>query len=269
MEIKTIKVLICDDSPDFGVKIASKLSEYQLYAYTRKNEENVILNSIFSDAPDIVIADLTLKDSDAVQIMTKARELLKKPPHFIIASDFSNSFIEQQIIEHGASHTIKKPVDTNELYNLIKLVSIKNFTTDCNDAELIVTNLIRSLGIPAHIKGYRYIRTAILLCAQNGAYLDNMTKLLYPHIAEIYDTTSERVERAIRHSIEAAWNRNNKEAMSSFFGCSVENFRNKPTNSEFIALASDKLELHMRKFNNKSNPYISKIIRDNDLTLKK
>lgn len=250
----TLKTLICDESADFGIKLASYLSQNDIFAYTRRNEEKYIVSSIVSDSPDLVIADLTLRDSDAVQLMTKVRGLVKKAPQFIIISEISNSFIDRQLIECGASYTIAKPFELDDIYNIIKLATIKNISEQCDDAELIVTNLIRSLGIPAHVKGYRYIRTAILESAKDRQCLESMTKQLYPRVASIYQTTPARVERAIRHSIETAWNRNNKEAMSAFFGCSVENFVSRPTNSEFIALASDKLMLHMRKVNNNSNP---------------
>ncbi|MBR6580878.1 MAG: response regulator [Ruminococcus sp.] len=255
MEKTTLKVMICDNSAEFGVNLASHLSKKDIYAYTRKNEENIIISSIISDSPDLVITDLTLKDSDAVQLLAKLRSYLKLLPKFIIISDIHNSYIDRQLIECGAAYTLSKPCDKDEIYNVVKLITVRHLPIDCDDAELIITDLIRRLGIPAHIKGYRYLRTAILESAQNPLYLDNMTKMLYPRVAEIYETTPERVERAIRHSIDAAWNRTNKEAMCSFFGCSEENLITRPTNSEFIALATDKLELHMKK-NKKNQIYV-------------
>ncbi len=252
MTKQTLKTLICNDSAEFGIKLASYLSQNGIYAYTRKNEEATIVKSIITDSPDLVIVDLTLSDSDAVQLMTKVKSLVQKVPQFLIISEINNSFIEKQLIECGASYTIAKPFGFEDIFNIIKLASVKNVSDECDDAELIVTNLIRSLGIPAHVKGYRYIRTAILESAKDRNCLESMTKELYPRVASIYETTPARVERAIRHSIETAWNRNNKEAMSKFFGCSVENFVSRPTNSEFIALASDKLELHLKKIRNNS-----------------
>lgn len=249
MDKTTLKALICDDSAEFGVNLASYLSQYDIYAYTRKNEENIIINSIIKDTPDLVITNLTLKDSDAIELMIKVRSIVHKIPQFIIISEIHNSYIERQLIECGASYTLSRPFENKEIYDIIKLAAIKHLSDDCDDAELIVTNLIRSIGIPAHIKGYRYIRTAILECAQNYNYLEHMTKELYPHIAEIYQTTPERVERAIRHAIEMAWNKNDREAMSEFFGCNAKNLISRPTNSEFIALASDKLIMHMKRVN--------------------
>lgn len=134
------------------------------------------------------------------------------------------------------------------------MVTVKKTATDCGDAELMVTNLIRSLGIPAHIKGYRYIRTAVLECLNSHMFLESMTKSLYPRVAEIYQTTPARVERAIRHAIETAWDRKDKEVMSSFFGCNIDNFQSRPTNSEFIALAADRIGLSMKNCNQHEKP---------------
>lgn len=246
MPESSIKVLICDDTAERGIRIASRLRELNIFAYTRKNDGNVIFNSILSDKPDVVVAELTLKDTDSICIMKKIQSLHSNCPQFIIISDIYNSFVERQVIESGAAYIMTKPIDPDELYNVIKLVAIKKTTPDCNDAELMVTDLIRSIGIPAHIKGYRYIRTAVLECLDSRIFLESITKSLYPRVAEIYETTPSRVERAIRHAIETAWDRQDKEAMSSFFGCRVDNFRSRPTNSEFIALAADKIGLHMK-----------------------
>ena len=243
----SLKVMICDDTAEYGIRIASKLNENNIYAYTRRNEEQIILDSIAKDSPDVVISDLTLKDTDAAEIMRKVNAGDIRSPQFIIISDFANSFIERQLIENGASYTLSKPFAPEDLLGIIKLVAVKKYSDECDDAELLVTNLIRHIGVPAHIKGYRYIRTAILECAANHSYLESITKQLYPHIAHIYQTTPERVERAIRHAIEMAWNRNDRQAISEFFGCSVQNFPSRPTNSEFIALASDKLAMHMKR----------------------
>jgi two-component system response regulator (stage 0 sporulation protein A) len=242
-----LKVLICNDKADYGIRIASKLNENNVYAYTRRNETQVIIDSIAKDSPDVVITDLTLKDSDAVQIMRKVNAGGIKNPQFIVISEVKNDFITRQLIENGAVYVLSMPLDYDEITNIVKLVAVKKYNDDCDDAELLVTNLIRNIGVPAHIKGYKFLRTAILECAANPEYLDSVTKKLYPRVAEIYQTESARVERAIRHAIEIAWNRNDKTALNEFFGCNVENFASRPTNSEFIALASDKLAMHLKR----------------------
>lgn len=257
MKDTVVKVLICDDSADYGIRLASSLREQGIYAYTRRREENVIFNSILTDMPDVVVSDLSLNDTDAVCIMEKIKAVLSKCPQFIIVSDVSNRFVERQVIDSGASYVMTMPVDPLDLYNAIKSVAMKSDFSDCDDAELIVTDLIRSLGVPAHIKGYRYIRTAILECLEHRECIESVTKKLYPRVAKKYDTTSSRVERAIRHAIEAAWDRGDTEAMNSFFGYSVKSFQSRPTNSEFIALAADRIGLHLKNCGNREKFNIS------------
>ena len=116
-------------------------------------------------------------------------------------------------------------------------------TSESSDLELRVSNILQEIGIPAHIKGYTYIRTAIIMTVNNPQIMENVTKVLYPEVAKAYNTTSSRVERAIRHAIEVAWNRGDVDVLNSYFGYTIQSSRGKPTNSEFIAMISDKLRL--------------------------
>ena len=125
MKDTKIKVLICDDSADNGIRIASKLREFELFAYTRKPVGDTILNSILSDMPDVVITDLSLQDTDAIYIMEKVKSIAAICPQFIILSDIYNSFIERQVLENGAAFMMIKPIDIDELYNVIKMITIK------------------------------------------------------------------------------------------------------------------------------------------------
>lgn len=251
-----IKVLIGDNSADYGVKIASKLREYGIYAYTRKKDGNVIFEAIQKDMPDVVVADLTLPNLDAIALMNKTDEFLAKKPEFIVTSAIKNNFIERQAIENGAAYFIVKPFDIENLCSIIKSIVRKNVSAECTDLEIIVTDIIHKLGVPAHIKGYHYLRTAILQAVENRRLMDCVTKQLYPSVAQKYDTTSSRVERAIRHAIEIAWDRGNVEVLNSFFGYTVNTYRGKPTNSEFIALVTDKLRLQYKAaLNNGSASY--------------
>ncbi|MBO5163982.1 MAG: sporulation transcription factor Spo0A [Ruminococcus sp.] len=252
MKETTIKVLICDDSADSGVRIASSLRESDIFAYTRKPIDNTIVNSILLDAPDVVVTDFNLQDTNALHVMEEVRSTVAVCPQFIILLDEHDSFIERHVFEKGAAYMMVKPIDVDKLLDVIKLVTVKKTAPDCGDAEIMVTDLIRSLGIPAHIKGYRYIRTAVLECLNSHMLLECITKSLYPRVAEIYQTTPARVERAIRHAIEAAWDRKDKEVMSSFFGCNIDNFHGRPTNSEFIALATDRIGLSMKNCNQRN-----------------
>lgn len=243
MKNEIIRAMICDDTASFGVRLASRLRELGIFAYTRRNESEIILNSVLADNPDVVVADLSLSDTDSVAVMQKAKSILSKSPAFVILSEIDNKFVERQVIESGAAFFLSKPFEAERLYDVIKSVAFRKDENGCIDAEILVTEMIQNLGIPANIKGYRYIRTAILECVTNRSCLDCITKHLYPAVATKYETTPSRVERAIRHAIETAWERGSRESMNAFFGTSNIT---RPTNSEFIALAVDKVGLSIK-----------------------
>lgn len=241
-----IKVLIGDDSAETGVSIANKLRERGMYAYTRRKDCGVILESIKNDPPDVAVLDITAQNGDVVSIMKRVRELGVKFPAFIVTSSYDNEFIERQVMDNGASRFLLKPYDADDLCSAINSALGERANSLSDDMEIVVTDIIHQLGVPAHIKGYHYLRTAILYSIEDKNLLDSVTKLLYPTVAGIYDTTSSRVERAIRHAIEIAWDRGNVDTLNSFFGYTVDTGKGKPTNSEFIALITDKLRLRYK-----------------------
>ncbi len=241
-----IKVLIGDDSAGTCVSIANKLRERGMYAYTRRKDSNVILESIRNESPDVAVLDITAQNGDAVSIMKKTRELGVKFPVFIITSAFDNEFIERQVMDNGASRFLLKPYDADDLCSAINSSLGDRANSLSDDMEVVITDIIHQLGVPAHIKGYHYLRTAILYSIEDKSLLESVTKMLYPTVAGIYDTTSSRVERAIRHAIEIAWDRGNVDTLNSFFGYTVDTGKGKPTNSEFIALITDKLRLRYK-----------------------
>lgn len=241
-----VKVLIGDDSAECGICAANKLRENGLYAYTRKKDCGVLYESIKNDCPDVAVIDISSQNGDAVSIMKKAKENCLKVPAFIITSSYDNEFIEKQVMEAGASYYLLKPYSADDLFAAIKSAIQNKFNTISDDMEIVVTDIIHQLGVPAHIKGYHYLRTAILYSIEDKSLLESVTKLLYPTVASIYDTTSSRVERAIRHAIEIAWDRGNIDTLNSFFGYTVDTSKGKPTNSEFIALITDKLRLQYK-----------------------
>ena len=241
-----IKALICDDSAPHGVKIAAELTKNQIYAYTRSANAPSIISSILSDKPDVVILDLTLENTDAAAIMQKVFPLVSKSPAFIVLSEIDNNFIKKQILSLGASYFLVKPIDISRLADIVRSVADTVPDKNCQNANLLTTELIRKAGIPAHIKGYRYVRACIIECLSDKTMLDSITKRLYSKVAEKYETTPIRVERAIRHAIEIAWDRGNVDTLNSFFGYTVDTSKGKPTNSEFIALITDKLRLRYK-----------------------
>ena len=246
MEKEMIKVLITDDSANNGVRLASRLRELGVYAYTRRADASIVCTSVMRDCPDVVVTDLEIPDIDPIKLMSRVRAMTDRVPEFIVISDVRNSFIERQLIENGAAYFLKKPFEADELLSAVRAVSRRAVLPDCRDIEILVTDMIHRLGVPAHIKGFHYLRSAILGVVEHRELMECITKQLYPVVANQYDTTSSRVERAIRHAIEIAWERGDSDAISSFFGYSVDNYRGRPTNSEFIALVSDKLRLQMK-----------------------
>jgi len=243
---KQIKVMIGDDSAEYGVYLASTLRSNGIYAYTRKKDGNVLLEAIQKDCPDVVVVDLSIQNLDAVALMKRISQLTAKKPEFIITSAFDNSFVERQVIEAGASYYLIKPFEIETLCSVIKSIVKKDINYECNDLEMLVTNTIHKLGVPAHIKGYHYLRTAIISAIQNKNQIESITKTIYPYVADTYSTTASRVERAIRHAIEVAWERGNSEVINSFFGYTVNSYKGKPTNFEFIALITDRIKLQYK-----------------------
>lgn len=242
----SIKVLIGDNSVTNGIKAATILKENGMIVCTRKMEGNTIYESIIKEQPDVVITALTMQDTDAIILIKRVKEQLINVPAFIVISNIKNSFIERQVLDSGANYFLSEPIEFNELASIVKSVYRKPGFNSSADTEIMVTDIIQKMGVPAHIKGYHYLRTAIISTINNRELMESITKQLYPSVAQKYSTTSSRVERAIRHAIEIAWNRGNNEVIGNFFGYSINRCHGRPTNSEFIALITDKIRLKQK-----------------------
>ncbi|MGN0589456.1 MAG: sporulation transcription factor Spo0A [Ruminiclostridium sp.] len=242
------KVLIGDDSAEYGLSWASLLKEEGMFAVTRQKNGRVILDSVKSDMPDYLIIDAKMPELDAVSLLEEIKAQKSKLPVTIVVSNLNSPEIEKEVMDAGASYFMVKPFAPYQILKKISnLISFKNATEnsrgDMDNVEYIVTDIIHQIGIPAHIKGYHYLRTAIILSIGNDDMINNVTKLLYPSVAQKYNTTPSRVERAIRHAIEIAWDRGDVDMLNKLFGYTVHTTRGKPTNSEFIALIADNLRL--------------------------
>ncbi len=258
---KSIKVLIADDNRDF-VEI---LQEY----FDQQDDFTVVavayngleaLDMINLNLPDVVILDIIMPHLDGIGVLEKLSRLeLINCPKIVMLTAFGQENMTQRAVELGADYFMLKPFDLETLGTRVRQLfneAIPQTRTSNSPAkvyqtspvrsrnmDLEVTNLIHQMGVPAHIKGYQYLRDAILLVINEVSLLGAVTKELYPAIAVKYLTTPSRVERAIRHAIELAWDRGNVEMMSKFFGYTINIQRGKPTNSEFIAMVADKLRL--------------------------
>ncbi len=253
--IETKKILIGDDTVDYGITTASALRSYGLYTMTRRKDGNILMNTILEEKPDVVIIDSAMPHMDAIELIKRTKAEAPVFPAFIVTSGYDNPFVEHQIMELGAAYFMLKPFDISTLAERILSLTTQKHPAGTNpqDLEIVVTDVIHQLGVPAHIKGYHYLRAAIMASIDNAELLESVTKLLYPTVAQRFNTTSSRVERAIRHAIEIAWDRGDLDILNSFFGYTVNTCKGKPTNSEFIALITDKLRLQQKSSLLKAN----------------
>ena len=250
------KVLIGDNSLEFGKAFQEILVEKGFHVITVAKNEDGVLTAIERQKPQIVVMEAFMPNHDAISVMKSVSGKETKLPIFIVVSAHDNPAIQKEILKNGASYFALKPFDMEALVDTMAALADgsvsapadKNFAAVINasNLEVLVTQIIHQIGVPAHIKGYYYLRDAIILCIGNSDMLNSVTKLLYPTVAKNFNTTSSRVERAIRHAIEVAWDRGDVDTLNSYFGYTVHNGRGKPTNSEFIAMIADKLCLTLK-----------------------
>lgn len=245
-----IKVIIGDDSSECGLTWASLLKKEEVFVVTRQKNGRILYEAVKNDPPDFLVIDAKMPEMDGIELINKLKETVINMPMVIVTSNHNSPQLEKEVMDSGASYFMVKPFEPQAIVN--KILSLNNFRngnvkatgkTDLVNIEFVVTDIIHQIGIPAHIKGYHYLRTAILLSVNDSEMINCVTKLLYPTVAKKYNTTSSRVERAIRHAIEIAWDRGDVDVLNSIFGYTVHNTRGKPTNSEFVALIADKLRL--------------------------
>lgn len=228
-----------------------------------KNGEEAY-NIIRSEQPDVVLLDIIMPKFDGLTVMEKVNKdnTIKKHPAFIVISAIGQETITDDAFHMGASYYIMKPFDNDMVINRIKHIKgsmgkrvhesrkINAYESKMEyierNLESDVTNIIHEIGIPAHIKGYQFLRDAIIMSVNDMEMLNSITKILYPTIAKKHQTTASRVERAIRHAIEVAWTRGKMDTIDELFGYTVNKGKGKPTNSEFIALIADKIRLEYK-----------------------
>ena len=249
-----IKVLLADENNDFRMICGEHLKKqgFELLPDALNGEEAIIKIGKFK--PDVVLIDLWLTKYDAAAVVGhfyKSHPGDYKPV-FIVLSAINNPYMFTQVLKNGPAYCMTKAFDYNILYELIKnLVKDKpefgksGFKPQgaLPDIETQITKMIHQIGVPAHIKGYQYLRSAITLVLQDTGIINSVTKELYPAVGKMFQTTSSRVERAIRHAIEVAWDRGDIETITDIFGYTIQSTRGKPTNSEFIAMVADNLRL--------------------------
>ncbi len=254
MARKSIRLLIADDNREF----CELLKEF----ITQQEDLNLIgiayngleaLQMIRESNPDVVVLDIIMPHLDGIGVLEKlVTGNAGSKPKIIMLTAFGQESVTQRAVELGADYYILKPFDFNVLATRIRQlaegVNVSQYISPVKpkNLDVAVTNIIHEMGVPAHIKGYHYLRDAILMVIGEVNLLGAVTKELYPMIAQKFQTTPSRVERAIRHAIELAWDRGNVEMMTKFFGYTINLERGKPTNSEFIAMVADKLRIEAK-----------------------
>ncbi len=249
-----IKLIITEDAGEFSEENLKMLQNFNISPAFCVKDGDELCKRIQQEKPDVVLMDSFMTRLDAIGVMRNIKRQNLKPPVFMVFSSFHSPVLEREIMCSGASYFMLKPYDINELCENIRAMVKKNNDSHFNNQlgfdafgiEIKVTEILHEIGVPAHIKGYHYLRDSIIMSVEKPEIINAVTKQLYPSVAKKYDTTSSRVERAIRHAIEVAWDRGDIDVLNSYFGYTIHNDRGKPTNSEFIAMISDRLRLQIR-----------------------
>lgn len=251
-----IKLLITEEPAEISREDTAVLNQFDMVANFSGKDGVEVLEKIKTIKPDVVMMDMFMTRVDGIGVLrTISRSKCEKKPLFIVFSSFNSPVLEKEIMNSGASYFVLKPYNLSDLAeSIIRLLNNAGDTVinkpiginTGSNMELRVTDILHQIGVPAHIKGYNYLRDSIIMSVNTPEIINAVTKKLYPAVAKKYETTSSRVERAIRHAIEVAWDRGDVEILNSYFGYTIHNDRGKPTNSEFIAMISDKLRLQLR-----------------------
>lgn len=262
--MERLNVAIADDNDQILELLGELISgDKELTLVGKANNGEEMYQIIKNKEPDVVLLDLIMPKMDGLSVLERVSQdrNLKKSPSFIIITAVGQERITEDAFKKGASYYIMKPFHNETVLNRIKYIQkevhskvkekavIAEFTKNVKEVSLEnrVTDMIHEIGIPAHIKGYHYLRDAILMAIEDMDVLNAITKILYPTVAKKHQTTSSRVERAIRHAIEVAWSRGKLDTLEELFGYTVSNGKGKPTNSEFIALVADTIRLEQKR----------------------
>lgn len=253
--MKEIKVLMIDDNKSLVDMIEEYFSDNEKIKVVKKAYSGLegikVIDKNRNDY-DVIILDLIMPNKDGIYVLDEMKKRgINKP--VIISTSYNQDEMIRKVSEYGVRYFLLKPYDLTDLESRIlelsnfELKENKNINLFHNGLQMSITKILHDLGVPSHIKGYQYIKEGIMLIYENPRMIGGITKELYPEIANKYNTTVSRVERAIRHAIEVSWNRGDWDLMDEIFGHSVDVDKAKPTNSEFIVTVADKLRLEYKK----------------------
>ncbi len=249
-------ILIADTSEEFrAVLIDAFQAEEDLEVIGQTGDGQQAIQLVQEHAPDVLIMDLVLERMDGFDVLDAVKD---RPVSTLILSSFARGCMAEQVAARGGDYYMMKPCRIPSVVERVRLLAADRWAEE-NDRsaagsaaarqnlEANVTAIIHEIGVPAHIKGYQYLREAIIMTVENMDVINAVTKVLYPEVAQKFGTTASRVERAIRHAIEVAWDRGDLDTLQKYFGFTVSNSKGKPTNSEFIAMIADRLVLQRRQ----------------------
>ena len=250
---KHTTVIIADNSEEFCNALAAAVQRtdgFQVLGTANDGEQAIRM--VTERKPNILVLDMMLAKKDGISVL-KAISTLQPRPVVLATSGFITDYVASAAANLGVRYLMLKPCDMSALVERLEEIRggenrhqpAPRHTGHAN-IETMVTNIIHEIGVPAHIKGYQYLREAIIIAVEDMDVINAITKILYPQVAKTFQTTPSRVERAIRHAIEVAWDRGDLDTLQRFFGYTVSNTKGKPTNSEFIALIADKLQLQLK-----------------------
>lgn len=275
---QNVKILLADPSEEYRALVAEQLNDepgLEVIGATADGRE--LLQLVQDTKPDVIILDLLLMNLDGMDVLRHLSEIDSKAGRIVVSGFYRDSIIAEAA-SLGADYFILKPFSLSTLFEKIRGLTRKTAVNSLMNSgapalsaispitgtaagvarasapnpraeanlEAVVTDVIHEIGVPAHIKGYQYLREAIILAVNDMETINAVTKVLYPAVAQKFNTTSSRVERAVRHAIEVAWDRGDLEVLQKFFGYTVSNIKGKPTNSEFIAMIADRLSLQRK-----------------------
>ena len=248
----TLKILLADADEDSRIALEQDLEQEQSLEVIGSTGSGMdAIKLIEKTEPDIIIMDLVLAGVDGLDVLEQLSQSQweRKRPMVIVYSAYIRGSVTLQAAEFGADYFIMKPCSSQLVAERIRQLYQVSPAAPSNSEHLetLVTSVIHEIGVPAHIKGYQYLREAIIIAVEDMEVINAVTKVLYPEVARRFDTTASRVERAIRHAIEVAWDRGDIETLQKYFGYTVSNAKGKPTNSEFIAMIADRLQLQRKQ----------------------
>lgn len=248
--MNTIKVMIADADEEVRKSLVDLLSkEPGIQVVGTTGDGKQVVGMLRETGAEVLVMDLVLYGMDGLELLEQINTQEAKKPGILIYSSFVTGGVAAKTAQLGADYFLAKPNNGQAVVERVRLLKNSGTVTPkaYQNMETLITSIIHEIGVPAHIKGYQYLREAIMIAVDDMEVINAVTKVLYPEVAKRYGTTASRVERAIRHAIEVAWDRGDLETLQKYFGYTVSNAKGKPTNSEFIAMIADRLQLQRKE----------------------